>query len=81
MTEVGVLLNEGVTKSMNSISNLKGEALATAIDVAVLKKGFDAQKIEGQAAVELIEESGDVAPPKRAAGQGPHLGQLIDIYV
>ena len=66
---------------MSSVENLRGEALAQAIDVAVLRKGLDTVEAQGEAAVELIEEAGEVveqAPLKAHSGE---LGQLIDIYM
>ena len=50
---------------MSSIGSLKGEALDQAIEVAVMKKGLEAAEMEGEAAVALIEQAGEVAPPQR----------------
>jgi hypothetical protein len=68
---------------MSSIGSLKGEALNQAIDVAVMKKGLEAAEMEGEAAVSLIEQAGEVAPPPtplRSSGH-PDLGNLIDTYI
>ena len=51
------------------------------IDVAVMRKGLDSQKMQGEAAVKLIEEAGEVAPAPPPSARGAGLGQLIDIYV
>ncbi len=68
---------------MSSVS-LKGEVLGRALDVAVAKKGLEAIEMQGEAAVDLIEQAGEVArsakaPPVRA--RASHLGQLIDTYI
>ncbi|MCP4604067.1 MAG: putative motility protein [Proteobacteria bacterium] len=66
---------------MSSVGSLKGEAVQQAIDVAVLRKGLDVAEMQGEAAVELIENSGvDVAPPP-VTPKSLHLGQLIDTYM
>ncbi len=61
------------------ITNLKGEALQQAVEVAVLRKGLDTIEAQGEAAVELIEQAGVPAPPVLA--KNPALGQLIDTYM
>lgn len=68
---------------MSSIS-LKGELLGRALDVAVAKKGLETVEMQGEAAVQLIEQAGEVAktakaPPVRA--HASHLGRLIDTYI
>jgi hypothetical protein len=67
---------------MSSVGPLKGEALQQAIDVAVLRKGLDAQEMEGEASIKLIEQAGSVAAPRPLRGGGhPDLGNLIDTYI
>lgn len=67
---------------MSSISPLRGEALQQAVDVAVLRKGLDAQKMEGEAAVQLIEQADAASPPQpMRSGNHPDLGNLIDTYI
>lgn len=66
---------------MSSVGSLKGEALQQAIDVAVMKKGLETAEMEGEAAVDLIEQAGDVAAPTLRAGGHPDLGNLIDTYI
>jgi hypothetical protein len=65
---------------MSSVGPVNGDALQQAIDVAVLRKGLDAQEMEGQASVQLIEQAGAAAAPRRAGGH-PDLGNLIDTYI
>jgi len=66
---------------MSSVENLKGEALAQAIDVAVLRKGLDVVEAQGEAAVELIEQAGEVASQAPVRAHSAELGQLIDFYM
>ena len=69
---------------MSEIGSLKGEALHQAVEVAVLRKGLDAAEMEGEAAVKLIDQSGEVAaspPAKIRPGGHPDLGNLIDTYI
>ncbi len=67
---------------MSSVGPLKGEALQQAIEVAVLRKGLDAQEMEGEAAVKLIEQAGTAAAPgPLRSGGHPDLGNLIDTYI
>ncbi len=67
---------------MSSVGPLKGEALQQAIEVAVMKKGLDNVEMQGEAAVQLIEDAGQVAAPTRAVKAGhPDLGNLIDTYI
>lgn len=67
---------------MSSVGPLKGEALQQAIDVAVLKKGIENTEMQGEAAVQLIEEAGQAAQQTRAVKAGhPDLGNLIDTYI
>jgi len=66
----------------SAVGPLKGEALQQAVEIAVMRKGLDAVEMEGEAAVELIEQAGQIAPPRRARGGGhPDLGNLIDTYI
>lgn len=67
---------------MSSVGALKGEALQQAVEVAVLRKGLDVQEAQGEAAVQLIEQAGAAAAPRRVrAGGHPDLGNLIDTYM
>ena len=66
---------------MSSVGSLQGEALQQAIEVAVMKKGLDAAEMQGEAAVELIEQAAAVAPPPVVAPGRGHLGNLIDTYM
>ncbi len=69
---------------MSDISSIKGEALHQAVEVAVLRKGLDAAEMEGEAAVRLIDQAGEVtvqSPPKVRPGGHPDLGNLIDTYI
>ncbi|MCP4680013.1 MAG: putative motility protein [Deltaproteobacteria bacterium] len=66
---------------MSSVQNLRGEALAQAVEVAVLKEGLDTAKVQGEAAVKLIEEAGDAVPKPPVVAKNPALGQLVDFYM
>ena len=67
---------------MSSVGPLKGEALQQAIEVAVVKKGIENVEMQGEAAVQLIEDAGEVARTQRAVRAGhPDLGNLIDTYI
>jgi hypothetical protein len=67
---------------MSAVGPLKGEALAQAIDVAVMKKGLDNVEMQGEAAVKLIEDAGQAAAPRAVrAPKHPDLGNLIDTYI
>ena len=67
---------------MSSVDSLQGDALQQAVEVAVLKKGLDTEEMKGEAAVRLIEESGQaVAPTRVRPGGNPDLGNLIDVYI
>ena len=67
---------------MSSVGALNGEALQQAVEVAVMRKGLDAQEAQGEASVKLIEQAGEVAAPQRVrAGGHPDLGNLIDTYI
>jgi len=67
---------------MSAVGPLKGEALAQAIDVAVMKKGLENVEMQGEAAVELIENAGETSHPRAVkAAKHPDLGNLIDTYI
>lgn len=67
---------------MSAVGSLRGEALQQAVDVAVLKKRLDAEKMQEEAAVRLIEDAGQVAETQSARSpKHPDLGRLIDIYI
>ena len=67
---------------MSAVGPLKGEALAQAIDVAVMKKGLENVEMQGEAAVQLIENAGQTAaPPPVRSAKHPDLGNLIDTYI
>jgi len=47
--------------SVESLSNLQTAQVKAQIDIAVLAKTHDAAKLQGEAAVELIESAAEVA--------------------
>ncbi|MBN2340104.1 MAG: putative motility protein [Deltaproteobacteria bacterium] len=63
---------------MNGISP---ELTGAAIDVAMMKKQKDMIEQQGEAAVELIQSSGNVAPPPAQMVSPPGIGSLIDVYI
>ena len=67
---------------MSAVGSLRGEALQQAVDVAILKKGIDAEKMQGEAAVQLIEDAGQAVQTQSVRSpKHPDLGHLIDTYI
>lgn len=71
-------LRLAVGSSMSSVE-ASPEMVRSMIDVAVMKKGIDSQKVQGEAAVKLIEEAGE-AVPQPVVARSSELGQMIDVY-
>lgn len=63
---------------MSSIGAATGASLMQAVQVSVLREELDAQEIEGEAVLDLLEQSAEVLQQN---GADPHLGQLLDTYL
>jgi len=65
--------------AMSSISGISG--IQQVIEVAVLAKQLeDAQEIEGEGVLQLLEQSAEVLG-ELAKGVDPNLGRLLDTYL
>ncbi len=65
---------------IGAISAMQNAAVRQAIEVAVMRQGLDVQEAQGEAAVQLIEEAGQVTQAASAA-LASDTGQLIDVYL
>jgi len=61
-----------VTSLSSSISSLKSVNLKQQISVKVVRKSLDIQKIQGNAAIKLIENAGNI--------QKMHSSKKIDLF-
>jgi len=61
---------------MSSIGSVNAASIMQAVQVSVLREELDAQEIEGEAVLELLEQSAEVLQQLE-----PHLGQLLDTYL
>jgi hypothetical protein len=60
-----------------TMTSLTGTLVIQNANIAVLSKSLNQQKLEGRAAVALIQAGGAVAPPKGAPEPGK--GSLVDV--
>jgi len=61
---------------LNSIGGVNAAAILQAVQISVLREELDAQEIEGEAVLQLLEQSAEVLQQL-----DPHLGQLLDTYL
>ncbi|MBN2804321.1 MAG: putative motility protein [Deltaproteobacteria bacterium] len=62
-------------------NTISPQNLGQAFQVAVARKQLDSISMEGEAAVKLIESSGQMATPKSNYTPPPGLGSMIDVHM
>ena len=61
---------------MSSIGGVGAASVMQAVQISVLREELDAQEIEGEAVLDLLEQSAEALQQL-----DPHLGQLLDTYL
>ena len=55
-------------------------SIMQAVQISMLREELDAQEIEGQAVIDLLDQTAEVME-QMARELDPNLGQLLDVYL